>query len=91
MPSVISVSCDGAMLVLTPEQIAQFEKEVLVEVKAGECAFHHPLLVHGSKDNRSLRSRRAAVVNYVRDGVVSAKAEPLLEGVPALKEQSKQE
>ena len=82
---------DGLRQVLTPEQIAQFEKEVLVEVKAGECAFHHPLLVHGSKDNRSLRSRRAAVVNYVRDGVVSAKAEPLLEGVPALKEGEKLE
>jgi ectoine hydroxylase-related dioxygenase (phytanoyl-CoA dioxygenase family) len=75
---------DGLREVLTPEQIAQFDQEVLVEVKAGECAFHHPLLVHGSKDNHSARSRRAAVVNYVRDGVISAKTEPLLEGVPAI-------
>jgi ectoine hydroxylase-related dioxygenase (phytanoyl-CoA dioxygenase family) len=69
---------------LTSEQIAQFDKQVLVDVKAGECSFHHPLLVHGSKDNRSPRSRRAAVVNYVRDGVVSTKAQPLLKGVPAI-------
>jgi hypothetical protein len=42
-------------------------------------------LVHGSQENRSERSRRAAVVNYVRDGVVSSTSSPLLEGVPALK------
>ncbi len=77
---------DGLRQVLSPQQIEQFNKEVLVEVRAGECAFHHPLLVHGSKENRSERSRRAAVVNYVRDGVVSIKSEPLLEGVPALKQ-----
>jgi ectoine hydroxylase-related dioxygenase (phytanoyl-CoA dioxygenase family) len=82
---------DGLREVLTPEQIGQFDKEVLVEVKAGECAFHHPLLVHGSKENRSDRSRRAAVVNYVRDGVISVKSEPLLEGVPAIPEGHKLE
>jgi len=76
---------DGLRKVLSPEQIKQFDRQVMVEVKAGECAFHHPLLVHGSQENRSERSRRAAVVNYVRDGVVSATSSPLLEGVPALK------
>ncbi|MBL8823063.1 MAG: phytanoyl-CoA dioxygenase family protein [Planctomycetia bacterium] len=77
---------DGLREVLNEEQIKQFNNEVLVEVKAGECAFHHPLLVHGSKENRSERSRRAAVMNYVRDGVISAKSESLLHGVPPLKE-----
>lgn len=77
---------DGLREVLNEEQIKQFNNEVLVEVKAGECAFHHPLLVHGSKENRSDRSRRAAVMNYVRDGVISAKSESLLHGVPPLKE-----
>jgi ectoine hydroxylase-related dioxygenase (phytanoyl-CoA dioxygenase family) len=76
---------DGLRKVLSPEQIKQFDRQVMVEVKAGECAFHHPLLVHGSQENRSERSRRAAVVNYVRDGVVSATSSPLLEGVPALR------
>jgi len=76
---------DGVRQVLSAEQIQQFAKEVLVEVKAGECAFHHPLLVHGSKENRSDRSRRAAVVNYVRDGVINTKEEPLLAGVPPLR------
>jgi ectoine hydroxylase-related dioxygenase (phytanoyl-CoA dioxygenase family) len=75
---------DGLRKVLSPEQIQQFDRQVMVEVKAGECAFHHPLLVHGSQENRSERSRRAAVVNYVRDGVVSTTSSPLLEGVPAL-------
>lgn len=77
---------DGLRAMLSNEQVAEFDKEVLVEVKAGECAFHHPLLVHGSKENRSERSRRAAVMNYVKDGVKNAGTEPLLTGVPALKE-----
>ena len=77
---------DGLRTVLNDEQVKQFNNEVLVEVKVGECAFHHPLLVHGSKENRSERSRRAAVMNYVRDGVISAKSEELLHGVPAINE-----
>ena len=77
---------DGLRAVLNDEQLKQFDNEVLVEVKAGECAFHHPLLVHGSKENRSDRSRRAAVMNYVRDGVISAKSEELLHGVPPIEE-----
>lgn len=80
---------DGLRALLNDEQLADFQQEVLVEVKAGECAFHHPLLVHGSRENRSDRSRRAAVMNYVRDGVVSAKSEELLHGVPPLQEGEK--
>lgn len=83
---VIAGNMDDLRDVLNDEQLKQFDNEVLVEVKAGECAFHHPLLVHGSKENRSDRSRRAAVMNYVRDGVISAKSEELLHGVPPIEE-----
>ncbi|MDG2012475.1 MAG: phytanoyl-CoA dioxygenase family protein, partial [Pirellulaceae bacterium] len=57
---------------------------VLIELKAGECAFHHPLLVHGSTENRSSQPRRATVLNVVKDGVCSFAHEPLLHGIPAI-------
>lgn len=74
---------DEIKTVLTEEQREQFHP-VAIELRAGECAFHHPLLVHGSYENRSPRPRRAAVINVFRDGVRSGANEPLLEGVPAL-------
>lgn len=69
--------------VLTEEQREAF-KPIPIPLKRGECAFHHPLLVHGSYDNRSERSRRAVVLNAVRDGVRSDSGDPLLAGVPPL-------
>ena len=69
--------------VLTEEQRAQF-KPTAIELKAGECSFHHPLMVHGSYQNRSDRPRRGAVINVFRDGVRSASDEPPLAGVPAI-------
>jgi hypothetical protein len=48
------------------------------------CSFHHPLMVHGSFENRTERPRRAAVINAFRDGVRSASNEPLLQGVPPI-------
>jgi ectoine hydroxylase-related dioxygenase (phytanoyl-CoA dioxygenase family) len=69
--------------VLTAEQQEQF-KPVAIELKAGECSFHHPLMVHGSYENRSDRPRRGSVINVFRDGVCSAANEPLLEGVPPI-------
>ncbi|HYT73391.1 MAG TPA: phytanoyl-CoA dioxygenase family protein [Vicinamibacterales bacterium] len=69
--------------VLTPEQRAQFTPVPIV-LKRGEATFHHPLMVHGSSENRSDRPRRGAVLNVVRDGVRSATDEPLLEGVPVV-------
>lgn len=74
---------DAIQSVLNDEQKSQF-KPVPIELKAGECSFHHPLMVHGSYENRSNRPRRGAVLNVFRDGVCSASAEPLLEGVPPL-------
>src|SRR5512145_1913773 len=59
------------MTVLTPEQRAAF-RPVPIELKRGECSFHHSLMVHGSYENRSDRPRRATVVNVFRDGVRSA-------------------
>jgi hypothetical protein len=69
--------------VLSEEQNEQFIP-VAIELKAGECSFHHPLMVHGSFENRSDRPRRGAVINVFRDGVESAAGEPLLEGVPPI-------
>ena len=68
---------------LTEEQKREF-KPVAIELKKGECSFHHPLMVHGSFENRTRRPRRAAVINVFRDGVRSASDEPLLEGVPVI-------
>ncbi len=70
--------------VLNEEQDEQF-KPVPIELKAGECSFHHPLMVHGSFENRSDRPRRGAVINVFRDGVKSASNEPPLEGVPPIR------
>src|SRR5438874_5384843 len=69
--------------VLTEEQKAQF-KPVAIELKKGECSFHHPLMVHGSHENRSDQLRRGAVINVFRDGVRSASNGPPLEGVPPI-------
>lgn len=55
-----------------------------MELKKGECSFHHSMVVHGSGVNRSDRPRRATVINVFRDGVKSASNEPLLEGVPVI-------
>lgn len=72
---------DAIRKVLTPEQMAEFQP-VPIELKKGECAFHHPLLIHGSQENRTDRPRRAVVLNVVRDGVRSVSNDPLLKGVP---------
>jgi ectoine hydroxylase-related dioxygenase (phytanoyl-CoA dioxygenase family) len=70
--------------VLTPEQWEQFQRPVTVELKAGECVFHHPLTVHGSFENRTPHPRRAVVINTVRDGVCSDSDDPLLAGIPVV-------
>jgi ectoine hydroxylase-related dioxygenase (phytanoyl-CoA dioxygenase family) len=70
--------------VLNDEQWEQFTHPVAVELKAGECSFHHPLMVHGSFENRTDRPRRATVINVFRDGVHSTSNQPPLEGVPPI-------
>ncbi len=70
--------------VLNDEQWEQFQHPVAVELKAGECVFHHPLAIHGSFANQTDIPRRAIVLNMVKDGVCSASNDPLLEGVDAI-------
>lgn len=69
--------------VLTTEQQQQF-KPVAIELKKGEASFHHPLMVHGSFENKTACPRRATVINVFRDGVVSDSDAPLLAGVPVI-------
>jgi ectoine hydroxylase-related dioxygenase (phytanoyl-CoA dioxygenase family) len=76
--------------VLNAEQKRQF-RPVAVELRKGECSFHHPLLVHGSYENSTDRPRRATVINVFRDGVCSASDEVLLEGVPRVPAEHKME
>lgn len=68
---------------LNAEQMEAF-KPVPSILRAGEASFHHPMTVHGSYENKSNRPRRAAVVNFIRDGVRSNTNEPLLAGVPVI-------
>jgi ectoine hydroxylase-related dioxygenase (phytanoyl-CoA dioxygenase family) len=70
--------------VLSPAQWEQFTHPVAIELKAGECSFHHPLMIHGSFENRTDRPRRATVINAFRDGVKSGSNEPPLQGVPPI-------
>ena len=69
--------------VLTDGQRGEF-KPVPIELKTGECSFHHPLMVHGSFENKSDCPRRGAVINVFRDGVKSASDKPPLAGVPPI-------
>jgi ectoine hydroxylase-related dioxygenase (phytanoyl-CoA dioxygenase family) len=78
------------MTVLDEEQKQAF-RPVPVELKRGQCSFHHPLTVHGSYENRSDRPRRATLVNVFRDGVHSASDEPLLAGVSVIPKGRKME
>ncbi len=74
---------DAIQAALTPQQRREFNP-VAIELKKGECSFHHPLMVHGSFENRTALPRRAAVINVFRDGVRSASNKPLLQGVPLI-------
>ena len=74
---------DAIRSVLSPEQVAEF-RPVAAELKRGFATFHHPLMVHGSYENRTERPRRAAVLNVFRDGVRSDSDHPLLKGVPPI-------
>jgi Phytanoyl-CoA dioxygenase (PhyH) len=74
---------DAILDYLTPAQRENF-KPVPIELRAGECSFHHPLMVHGSHANLTDSPRRAVVINAFRDGVVSASDAPPLAGVPPI-------
>jgi ectoine hydroxylase-related dioxygenase (phytanoyl-CoA dioxygenase family) len=70
--------------VLSKEQWETFQKPVAIEMEAGHCSFHHPLMVHGSFDNKTDIPRRAVVLNVIRDGVASYTDDELLKGVPPI-------
>ena len=70
--------------VLNDQQWETFQNPVAIELKAGEASFHHPLMVHGSFENRTERPRRATVINVFKDGVKSATDDVLLDGVPII-------
>ncbi len=81
---------EGLMEFLTEDQKKEF-KPVPIELKKGYAAFHHPLLVHGSYENKSVHSRRAFVLNVFTDGTTSNTDEVLLKGVPVIKTGNKME
>lgn len=80
----IAGKLDAIQDVLSPEQWEQFQHPVSIELPRGYASFHHALLLHGSKENRTERPRRAAVVNVFKDGTRSGTDETLLDGVPAI-------
>ena len=75
---------------LTEEQKAQFNP-IPIEMKMGYATFHHPLLVHGSYENKTDRQRRAYVTNVFKDGTKSDASTPLLDGVDVIPQGQKME
>ncbi len=76
---------DGLQRFLTDEQKKQFAEKVPIEMKRGYATFHHPLMVHGSYENKSSRPRRAFVLNVFADGTYSDSDEEILASVPVIK------
>ncbi|MCJ7465557.1 MAG: phytanoyl-CoA dioxygenase family protein [Maribacter sp.] len=74
---------EGIKDYLSPGQLAEF-KPIPIELKKGYATFHHPLMVHGSYENTSSRSRRAFVLNVFADGTISNTDDELLKGVPPI-------
>lgn len=68
--------------VLTDSQWNALQNPVPAILKKGEAAFHHPLMIHGSNENRSDRPRRALVLNTFKDGTRSNTDQVLLAGIP---------
>lgn len=81
---------NGLMNYLTEEQKAEFNP-VPIELKKGYATFHHPLMVHGSYENKSEISRRAFVLNVFADGTISNTNDELLQGVPSIPKGKKME
>ncbi|MEQ8689020.1 MAG: phytanoyl-CoA dioxygenase family protein [Imperialibacter sp.] len=75
---------------LTEEQKAQFNP-IPIEMKMGHGTFHHPLLVHGSYENKTDRQRRAYVTNVFKDGTRSDADTPLLTGADVVPQGQKME
>jgi ectoine hydroxylase-related dioxygenase (phytanoyl-CoA dioxygenase family) len=74
---------DAIRGVLSEEQWKNFTPAA-IELKKGEATFHHPLMIHGSRENRTDGPRRATVINVFLDGTLSDSSEPHLDGVPSI-------
>lgn len=77
-------SMDSLKDLLTDDQKKEYDKKVSIEMPKGYGSFHHPLMVHGSYENKSNQSRRAFVLNVFADGTISNSNEELLAGVPPI-------
>ncbi len=86
---VLTGEMEGLKAFLDDEQQRMLKDPVPIEMKKGYATFHHPLLVHGSFENKSLVPRRAFVINVFADGTLSDSDEPLLDGVPAIRKGEK--
>lgn len=82
---------NGLEKFLTDEQKSEFKNKVFIEMKKGYGTFHHPLMVHGSYENKSARARRAFVLNVFADGTASDSDGELLQGVPPIAKGKKME
>ncbi len=82
---------NGLMDYLNDRQKEQFQNPVAIELKKGYATFHHPLMVHGSYENKSEMSRRAFVLNVFADGTISNTDDELLQGVPPIPKGKKME
>ena len=82
---------EGLSKFLTEEQQSEFENKVAIEMPKGYGSFHHPLMVHGSYENKSEISRRAMVLNVFGDNTVSDTNNELLQGVPIIEKGTKME
>ncbi len=80
---------EGVQAFLDDDQKKEFERKVPIEMKKGYATFHHPLLMHGSYENRSPRARRAFVINVFADGTSSDTDEVILKGVPVVSKGSR--
>ena len=67
-----------------PEELKAKFQPVAIELKKGECSFHHARTMHGSYANTTEQPRRATVINVFQDGVKSNSDEAPLAGVPPI-------
>ncbi len=70
---------DAIFSQLTEAQRAQV-KAVPMKLKRGHACFHHPLMLHGSFENKSSRKRRALVLNVFADGTKSTTNDAMFGG-----------
>lgn len=87
----IAGDMNGLLNYLSKEQKEQFKNPVAIELKKGYGTFHHPLMVHGSYENKSNMRRRAFVLNVFADGTISNTDDELLAGVPPVPKGKKME